>query len=55
MREQVVELGAHLQDALRGVVGEELVGYLVDQGLVVGGGDRGGVFDAVAVGVLVWG
>lgn len=52
MREQVVELRAHLQDALRGVVGEELVGYLVDEGLVVRGWDRGVVFDGVAGGVV---
>lgn len=52
MRQQVVKLCAHLQDALRGVVGEELVGYLVDEGLVVRWWDRGVVFDGVAEGVV---
>lgn len=52
MREQVVELCAHLQDALRGVIGEELVGYLVDEGLVVRGWDWGVVFDGFAEGVV---
>lgn len=48
MREEVVEFGAHLEDALWGVVGEELVGYLVDEALVVRWGDWGGVFDGFA-------
>lgn len=60
VREQVVEFGAHLKDALRGVVGEELVRYLVDERLVVRGGDRGGILDSFTgggalVGLLVWG
>lgn len=48
VREQVVEFGAHLENALRGVVGEELVGNLVDEGLIVRGGDRGGILDDFA-------
>lgn len=48
MREQVVEFGAHLEDALWGVVGEEFVSYLVDEALVVRWGDWGGVFDGFA-------
>lgn len=48
VRQQIVELGAHLQDALRCVLGEDVGGDRRDEGFPVWRGDGGCVCDFFA-------